>query len=441
MRVVMYVQNDVTRDSRVLREAASLAAAGHRVTIVATEIAVVNGLTPAPDPPRGVEVVRVPQPTGRPWWVTAIRAPWQLRHPAAVLLIPWLVLRAGWVLIVNRALSRPISMAWVEYIRRWRVEVLGWCAAAVAVAPVADVHHGHDMDALPAAAAAARRDGTAYVYDSHEIFTGWGRFLSQPVWLRRLMEGWERRLARGAFAVVTVNDAVASVLAQRLGVTRIRVVHNCATTWAPSILPEDRIRHSAGIPADARVVLCHGALMAGRGLHETAAALREPGFENTHLVLLGYGERYVTDILSDPALVGRVHHLGAVSPAAVIPWVSGADVDVAAISADSENGRLSTPNKLFESLMAGVPVVVSDFPPMRTIVLDPVLGPLGAVCDPSDPASIAAAIRSILDLDSTARTALRTRVLEAAHRRWNWETESERLLALYDELAGVSERG
>jgi glycosyltransferase involved in cell wall biosynthesis len=49
------------------------------------------------------------------------------------------------------------------------------------------------------------------------------------------------------------------------------------------------------------------------------------------------------------------------------------------------NEVLSTPNKLFESIAAGVPVVTSDFPERRAIVLNPALGPLGAVCDPTDP--------------------------------------------------------
>ena len=62
-------------------------------------------------------------------------------------------------------------------------------------------------------------------------------------------------------------------------------------------------------------------------------------------------------------------------------------------------------------------------------------GPLGAVCDPADPVSIAAAIRSILDHGPDEREALRARCLRAAHERWNWETESAGLVALYDSLA------
>jgi glycosyltransferase involved in cell wall biosynthesis len=78
-----------------------------------------------------------------------------------------------------------------------------------------------------------------------------------------------------------------------------------------------------------------------------------------------------------------------------------------------------------------VPVVVSDFPGMRAIAMDDPAGPLGAVCQPDDPASIGAALRSLLALDPAARADLRLRCLAAARERWNWETESARLLDVY----------
>jgi glycosyltransferase involved in cell wall biosynthesis len=103
--------------------------------------------------------------------------------------------------------------------------------------------------------------------------------------------------------------------------------------------------------------------------------------------------------------------------------------------AEGLNAYLSTPNKLFESLAAGVPVVTSDIPERRRIVMEDPAGPLGVVCDPTDPAAVAEAIRSIINLDAHDRENLRRRCLLAAHERWNWETESKTLLAFYDELA------
>jgi glycosyltransferase involved in cell wall biosynthesis len=78
--------------------------------------------------------------------------------------------------------------------------------------------------------------------------------------------------------------------------------------------------------------------------------------------------------------------------------------------------------------------VSSDFPIRRRILLGDPRGPLGEVCNPDDPADIAAAIGRILALLPADRAALRARCAEAARERWNWETESARLVALYRSL-------
>jgi glycosyltransferase involved in cell wall biosynthesis len=74
---------------------------------------------------------------------------------------------------------------------------------------------------------------------------------------------------------------------------------------------------------------------------------------------------------------------------------------------------------------------------MRQIVLDDPAGPLGGVCDPAKPESIAGAIRTIIELPADERVALRARCLQAAHERWNWETESSRLVDLYKEILAL----
>lgn len=453
----MYVQNDVTRDSRVRREAASLVAAGHRVTII--------GTTPPEQPEPSTEetgtftIVRLPWRRETAWWVTWVRGPWalvplglrsvrrQLRagprgwpRAAAILAFlaassPWIVVRAAWYAVVNKLLRRPLGFGGLLYVRRWRAEILAWDRAAVAAAPAADVHHAHDMEALPAARAAARRDGARYVYDSHEVFMEWGTILFVPFFLRWAFAAWERRMAVGAVALITINRSIAAELRRRLRPRRIVILHNCPPRWVPPPEPEDRIRRALDLAPGTPVVLCHGGFSPNRGLTETADAMMLPGLEAAHLVFLGYRAVFIESILARPKLQGRVHFLPAVPPEDVAAWVAGADVDVMAILPTDLNSRLSTPNKLFESLAAGVPVVSSDFPERRRIVMDPDRGPLGALCDPTDPASIAAAIRSILDAPPPERQALRERCLRAAHERWNWEAESTALVELYADLA------
>ena len=131
----------------------------------------------------------------------------------------------------------------------------------------------------------------------------------------------------------------------------------------------------------------------------------------------------------------RVHVLDPVPPSELLEWVASADVGVMPNPGATWNDRLSSPNKLFECIAAGTPVVAGDYATMRRIVLDDPAGPLGAVCDPLSPAAIAGAITAIVTSTSAERESLRARCRRAAADRWNWETEASRLLSIYAEIA------
>lgn len=462
-RIAMYVFNDATLDSRVRREAATLAAAGYAVTLFATAIDAA-ATTIEREGLDGFEIVRVPIPRGwRQTWHFVV-SPWSLRRrsvgritsalrtgprhwgemprAAGEILVALLLsgARRGYLALAPAARRGQNPSAWpppsATWLMTWRSAILGWCRAAAALAPAADVHHGHDLTALPAALLAARRDGRPAVYDSHEIFVDSGVNATRPRWARWLIRRLERRWSGRTAALVTVNQAYAKVLTKRLRPRRTFVVHNCPPRWDPPRQPPNRLRVAAGIPAGAPIVLYHGAFSRHRGLDELAEALLEAGLERAHLVYLGYGgQRPAVDRLAaDPRFRGRVHVLNAVPPEGLLEIVAGADVDAIPLQHSSLNHWLCTPNKLFESLAAGVPVVVSNFPVMRAIVRDDPAGPLGEVCDPAEPASIGAAIRTIIELDPGAREALHERCRTAARERWNWETESRGLLNLYADL-------
>ena len=430
-RIVMFVFNDMTMDSRVRREAASLAAAGHQVTVMARPRQVVARIGDR-ESLDGFEIVRVPVPGG---W----RRPWRLAStPGRVVAA---VVRR--VRPADRSASGRREGGALDQMVKWRFAVLGWARAAADAAPVADVYHGHDLSGLPAAVRAAGRCGGRVVYDSHEYFVESGANARLPGWLKRRLARFERQTASGIWALVTVNATLATLLGDRLSIDRRVVVYNCPPRWSPAapVTGVARaaagvgLRETIGVGPDVGVVIYHGGFLADRGLLPLADALAEPGMATTHLVYLGFGR--LRDVLAararDPRAGGRIHVLEPVPMDALVAMVSEADVAAMPNLPVNENERLSTPNKLFESIAAGVPVVTSDFPERHRIVIDDPAGPLGAVCDPADPASIARAIRSILDLDPAGRAALRARCLTAAHERWNWETESAKLLALYAE--------
>ena len=415
----MFVRNDVLVDARVLKEAGSLRDAGHAVTIVGTS---------RPDGPRaiereqrhGFEIVRVPLPSWRRWW-RWVRAPWRL-----------------WSIVRRRGGPPGSRMDGLDWLAMWRFGTLGWARAAARAAGPADVYHGHDLTGLPAAILARRmhQPSGRLVYDSHELYIDSGATVGRPSWAVSWLARREREWATEADALVTVSAALANQLAARLAIERVVVVHNCPPRALADVARSDLLRDAAAIPAGAPIVLYHGGLRPGRGIEQLAAAMLEPGLEGAHLVFLGFGPlgADVEALAADTRFGGRLHLLPPVPPLDVVAWVASADLAAIAIQPHNLSYELSTPNKMFEALAAGVPIAASDLPGIRGVVADDPGGPLGELFEPTSPASIGEAIRRLLELSPEARAELGERCRTAARERWNWETEVARLVELYREL-------
>jgi glycosyltransferase involved in cell wall biosynthesis len=180
-------------------------------------------------------------------------------------------------------------------------------------------------------------------------------------------------------------------------------------------------------------VLYQGGFSRDRGIEQLITA--PPDLPDAALVLLGYGP--LRDELElragEPGLAGRLHVLPAVPPDELIEWVASADVVAMPIQPTTLNHRLTTPNKLFEAMAAGVPVVASDLPGMAGIVRET---GCGVLVDPVDPAAVAGAIKGLLDISPGARELIGRKGYAAHLARYNWEAQVEGLLAEYGRLTG-----
>lgn len=329
-----------------------------------------------------------------------------------------------------------VAKRWIHLIGKYPLRPIAWSRALDDVVEPADIWHAMWAGSLPAAARFRRRHGGRTIYDSRDVYMESRNLASAPPPIR-MLQGWlERRWARAADRVITVNEPYAKLLARQFGIPEPAIIMNCPAAWeAPDPRP-DLLRAAAGIDAGTRVVLYQGQLISDRGIEQAMDAILQVPL--AALVLLGYGDltEHYRARAGAPPYAGRVHLLPAVHPDELVAWTASADVMVMPIQPTTVNHQYTTPQKLFESLAAGVPVVAANLPGMRAVVDE--VG-AGTLCDPTDPASIAAGIRTILDAPPDEQAARRERILRAARERYSWEVQVEGLRIIYDDLVASPE--
>ena len=291
-----------------------------------------------------------------------------------------------------------------------------------AAASGAAVLHASEPDAWAAALLAARRCGARCVLDVHEHYPSrldarlprWARPAGRAA-LRLLC----RAAGRAADAVVVAKDGLA---AEFPGAVAVR---NYALPVA--IAPR---RHRPGPPTLAHA----GALGRSRGWPQLleAMALAPPG---TRLRLIGrFTDGSEPDFRARAAalgLAGRIEHLGWHPHPEALALLAEADIGLVLFQPGEENHRLALPHKLFDAMLAGLPVIAPAFAEeVAGIIQD---AGCGLLVETADPAAIAGAIAALADPDLRARLGAAGR--DAALTRYAWGAEAARLVGLYRRLA------
>jgi glycosyltransferase involved in cell wall biosynthesis len=274
--------------------------------------------------------------------------------------------------------------------------------------------------------------GLRVVYDVHENVPA--DLLYKPYLGRvgRHLASWGyclvERLLIGGVATVHVLDEIA----RNYRMPKV-VVRNLPRLDAPVAPPRPADRP----PGRARIVYC-GIIAADRGavtMIQAAEELRRRGAD-CDLLLIGnildpQLRRAMTETIDRADLADRVRLAGPMPYAQAMAEVAASDVGLCLMH-PSPNNLVSLPNKIFEYMWMGLPVVVSDFPKWREYV-----GHTGAglQADPTSPRRIADAVQWLLD-----RPQERRRMGESGKRAvadgYCWEKEQGKLLEFYRKLLG-----
>jgi glycosyltransferase involved in cell wall biosynthesis len=381
----MLVLQDITYDSRVKREAKTLSQAGYRVKILDWEYPLdsSDGRTLQRESLNGVEVSRIR--------------------------------------ILTRGLPRNAFFRGIKYL-----EYL-WAAFRQAVRERADIYHAHDLYPLVPAFLGAKLRRAKVIYDAHELWTEQARISNS---VARVWRKIERFLLPRVDAVLTVNEALAKVLHVEYGAKKPVVVMNCQ----PHANPERTLKlaeflKNKGIQGK-RIVLYQGGLMPGRGLSQLVHAF-EFLEEDIVLILMGDGtlKQELSVLVRQLGLGDRIAFHPLVLPDVLLTYTASADLGVVICENTCRNNYLCLPNKLFEYLAAGIPIVMCDFPELRKLLRK---YEVGREFDPSSPKSIASAIQFCL-ADPARYERMRANTQKAIL-EYNWENEAAKLLKVYRSL-------
>ena len=351
----------------------------------------------------------------------------------------------------NVGALRSLARRTVRYLRKRRRWVLwpettrGWWAALDRELAPADLYHACGGLTVAAALAAARRDRRAgrrsvVIFDAVDNTFEGNSMVGIPRVLRRIHLDRERHWARAAHARTTVNEALAARLAARWGVEPPVVIPN----W-PEPRPlgaedgSNRIREALGLPPEMRIVLFQGRLSPNLGLDEAAEAVLR--IDRACLVLLGFGVWLERCRARDQErrFAGRHFTLPAVHPDELPWWTASADVSLLTLPPVSLNQRESTPNKFWESLLVGTPVVVGPGLDVMARIVDEVAA--GVVAPSLEPDALAEAIQSVLDVDQPQRAARRRQVAAIAAERYTWPSAASRYRDLVRRTVGSAVSG
>jgi glycosyltransferase involved in cell wall biosynthesis len=434
----MLCVNDWRFDTRVTREAEVVAAAGYEVCVV------FRADRPEEDVVRsGVRYRCVPRSAVKPAeYATLLRMhaevlPLAQRIVASAAAIPAAPIGAAMVALSPRFEGARRMLAYAAEPLVYLNEFALRCEEVV-VAERPDIIHAHDLVTLACGARAARRTDAALIYDAHELETG-TNYWSLNALTHASVRAYERSLIRDADGVITVSRGIADWLARHYRIETPTVVQNVPAALTPDSgqAGGGELRAALQLTAETPLAVYVGAVTVDRGLEQCVSALSH--YPELHLALLGQRypetERTLLASASATGVSERLHFVDPVPSADVSGFIADADCALVPIQNVCLSYELSLPNKLFESILAGLPVVASDLPEIRSVVAT---HRVGVVMNERDPADIARAIREVIGNRSRYRPT--GEKLASVAKEHGWPVQRERLLSLYGRLSRPNTR-
>jgi glycosyltransferase involved in cell wall biosynthesis len=288
-----------------------------------------------------------------------------------------------------------------------------------------DILVANDLDTLLPNFLVSKLKGLPLVYDSHEYFTGVPELNNKPFkkWIWKTIE---RSIFPHLKFTMTVSNSVAEQYQNEYGI-RPTVIRNCAGT-SSDVLPYSH--EELGVPDDHLLLVFQGGgINIDKGGEELIEAMNIT--DKVSLLIVGSGDvlQSLKEKVNMLNLGDRVKFIPKLPWPEMIKYTRSADAGLSLEKDTNLNYRFSLPNKLFDYLSAGIPVITGSLPEIKNIIEE---HDCGIIIPEIIPDEISKAIIKLRDDKDLLNKMKQNAVV--AYKSLNWGKESEKAIEFYKKV-------
>ena len=299
-----------------------------------------------------------------------------------------------------------------------------------------DILLGNDLDVMAATWLAGWLKKKPVVYDSHEYYLEMAGLDNKPV-IKNIWRRIEQKIFPRVSAVYTVCDSICRMYETDYH-RPLRAVRNVPYKNKPvtNEHTEAIAAIDARIPRNKKILLFQGAgINPHRGVEELVLAMTRLDPEKFHLLIIGSGDiiETIKRLIAENTLHDRITLIPKQPFAILEHFTRQADLGLSIDKPDNINHRFGLPNKIFDYLHAGLPVLVSRLIEVEKIVLT---YDVGDFIENHDPSHIAERIQYML-ADDQRLDAWKTNTIRARN-ELNWEIEGKIVIDIFKQVQSTN---
>ncbi len=286
----------------------------------------------------------------------------------------------------------------------------------------ADIYFASDFYTMPVCVFIAKLKQKKVFYDSREIYTELPALTGRP-WLKKAFKIIEGFFINKTDEIFTTGEMDSEYIEKLFDTKKTFTLRNLPL-YRKKFIPVDFIG-GYNLSAGSKIMLYQGIIVTGRGIDTYFKALLKD--TSLVLVILGGGEHkdYYEKKADELKIRERVIFAGKISQNELANYTSGAFAGLSVIDNISINNYYALPNKLFEYIMAELPVIVSDLPQMKKVVEQ---YKVGAVIKDNDADELIEVLNTWKNEEIYKKLKENCKI---ASGELNWEAEFEKLYFLF----------